>query len=65
MAAVTAAVMAGTCAAVSSAYAGQPKGKPAPPKESPSTITKCPSCGSRDFKVHAGERICSYCRSEA
>jgi Zn finger protein HypA/HybF involved in hydrogenase expression len=47
------------------AYAGQPKGKPSPPKESPPTITKCPSCGSIDFKLHAGERICSYCRSEA
>ena len=63
--------MFGAAAAVVAAVAAieahkrQSKGEFAPRKESPPTITKCPSCGSRDFKVHAGERICSYCRSEA
>lgn len=35
------------------------------PSLEPPAITKCHSCGSRDFREHAGFRICSYCRSEA
>lgn len=27
--------------------------------------SKCPSCGSREFRHHNMVRICSYCRSEA
>lgn len=27
--------------------------------------SKCESCGSREFKEHHGETICSYCRSGA
>lgn len=26
--------------------------------------TKCPSCGSHQFVMHANRRICSYCRTE-
>lgn len=28
-------------------------------------VTKCESCGSREFLEHNMVRICSYCRSEA
>lgn len=27
--------------------------------------SKCASCGSREFKEHHGETVCSYCRCEA
>lgn len=26
--------------------------------------SKCPSCGSREFRQHAGRSVCSYCRSQ-
>lgn len=25
---------------------------------------KCPCCGSREFRHHAGRSVCAYCRSE-
>lgn len=25
---------------------------------------KCPCCGSREFRQHAGRSVCAYCRSE-
>lgn len=31
----------------------------------PIRITKCTSCGSREFKEHHGQRVCIYCRSNA
>lgn len=30
----------------------------------PDSPSRCGSCGSREFRKHAGARICSYCRSE-
>jgi hypothetical protein len=27
--------------------------------------SKCDSCGSREFKEHHGQTVCSYCRSGA
>lgn len=31
----------------------------------PKPATKCASCGSHQFVMHANRRICSYCRGEA
>lgn len=33
-------------------------------EEEDDPVTKCPSCGSREFREHNMVRICSYCRSE-
>lgn len=35
------------------------------PAPKPAKHSKCPSCGSREFRHHNMVRICSYCRSEA
>lgn len=40
------------------------KGEFSPRKDDPPAVTKCPSCGSHQFVMHANRRICSYCRSE-
>jgi uncharacterized OB-fold protein len=62
--------MFGAAAAVVAAVAAieahrrQSKGEFAPHKEDLPAITKCPSCGSHQFVMHASRRICSYCRSE-
>lgn len=29
-----------------------------------SAPSKCPSCGSREWVVHSGREVCSYCRSD-
>jgi predicted Zn-ribbon and HTH transcriptional regulator len=29
------------------------------------TPSKCPGCGSREFKNHHGKQVCSFCRIEA
>lgn len=34
--------------------------RPAPYKPKP---TKCPSCGSREYVEHRGQRVCAFCRS--
>lgn len=34
------------------------------PTIEPPQQSKCPSCGSHQFVMHANRRICSYCRSE-
>jgi hypothetical protein len=31
----------------------------------PSQRHKCESCGSREFRPHAGRSVCAYCRSAA
>lgn len=35
---------------------------PPKPRAAPS---KCPGCGSREFKSHHGKKVCSFCRIEA
>lgn len=68
--------IAAACASEASAYSSKAahnmgsthedpilaKRREAPP--APVASAKCPCCGSRQFKVHASRRICTYCRSE-
>lgn len=39
------------------AFLNSPRIKALPP-------CKCDSCGSREFREHAGRRICAFCRTE-
>lgn len=41
--------------------------RPAPsaPAYTPKRRAKCESCGSREFKEHDGQMVCSYCRGVA
>ena len=63
------AIIASAAASASSAWAAQKKmindsldGKHEAPRPK---VSKCESCGSREFLEHNMVRICSYCRSEA
>lgn len=46
-------------------YTWQPMPELPDPDPTKTRFTKCPSCGSREFRDHNMVRICSYCRSEA
>lgn len=46
-------------------YTWQPMAELPDPDGGSPRASKCPSCGSREFRQHHNRRICSYCRSEA